>query len=67
MNKIIIIAIIVGVGIVSVAAASISSTSDQDIVTEQDNLEESIPEPVESTGRDIVVELKDGLSMSATG
>lgn len=65
MNKAIIIAAIVVIGIFA-AALGIFSSSDENVNTEQNDIApEPAPEPTESTGRNLVVEFQDGLAVSA--
>lgn len=61
MNKVIAIGIIIGIGIIFAALAGIYSSDDSVSVEENSN---DMAEP-ESTGRNIVIELEDGLSMSS--
>jgi len=61
VNKVIAIGIIIGIGIIFAALAGIYSSDDSVSVEENSN---DMAEP-ESTGRNIVIELEDGLSMSS--
>ena len=64
MNKAVAIGIIVGIGIIFATVAGMFSLDDSAPVEENSVENGDMPLP-ESTGRNIVIELEDGLSMSS--
>lgn len=65
MSKAVIVGVIIAIAIAGIAVAVFTSSDSNSVVDEMPE-PVSIPEPEEKKGRDIQIDLQDGLTMSST-